>query len=226
MKSPKLTTLLFLPLLLLAAASSSNTDDENNKEVDTSSLTNGWTSAKLDFKVQYPYDLQKSDRYAEKDGTYHLWVFNTDQPFSKGNHTLPRTEMRFPELTKGQLQFEADMMSPTGTNNVCIMQIHTGNEQSPDYGSTTFMLDVRDGSLKHYGDKTLAEGILDKWFHLNVIHDLESHTITAYINAKQVWQKKDNGANDFYFKCGVYTQRGGSHEMQVFIKNLKLWTKS
>jgi len=206
--------IFLLPLLLLTIAADTPPDPSD-----------GWTPAKLTFKVQYPYNLNKSDRYAEKDGTYHLWVFNDDQPFSKGNTTLPRTEMRFPELTTGQLQFEADMMAPTGTNNVCIMQIHTGDAESHQYGSTTFMLDVRDGSLKHYNDKLIAPDILDKWFHLNVIHDTNTHTITCFINNKQVWQHKDNGADDFYFKSGVYTQRGGSHEMQVFIKNLKLWTK-
>jgi hypothetical protein len=215
MKSLKLC-LGFLPLLFLAAGATTDAP---------STLTDGWTLSKLDFKVQYPYNLTKSDRYTENDGLYHLWVFNTDQPFSKGNHTLPRTEMRFPELTKGQLQFEADMLAPAGTNNVCIMQIHTGNEQTSDFGATTFMLDVRNGSLKHYDDKLLAPDILDKWFHLNVIHDLNTHTITTYINNKQVWQKQDNGATDFYFKCGVYTQHGASHETQVYIKNLKLWTK-
>src|SRR5271154_4455308 len=95
--------IFLLPLLLLTIAADTPPDPSD-----------GWTPAKLTFKVQYPYNLNKSDRYAEKDGTYHLWVFNDDQPFSKGNTTLPRTEMRFPELTKGQFQFEADMMAPTG----------------------------------------------------------------------------------------------------------------
>jgi hypothetical protein len=187
--------------------------------------TTGWTPEKVEFKIHHPYNLAESDRFKFVDGIYQLWVLNTDEPFSEGNTTLPRTEMRFPDYTKGEQQFEADMMVPTGSNNVCIMQIHTGDAQSKNYGSTAFMLDVREGSLKHYGDKVLASDILDKWFHLNVIHDTETETIIAYVDKKQVWSHADNGATDFYFKCGVYEQRGGSDKMQVSIKNLKLWSK-
>jgi hypothetical protein len=186
--------------------------------------TDGWTQQELKFKVQRPYDVPESERYkVDGDGVHHLWVFNTDKPFSKGNTTLPRTEMRFPDYSSGQVQFEADMMAPSGTDNVCIMQIHTSDAESHKFGSTTFMLDVRGDSLKHYGDKVLAPKMLDKWFHLNVIHNLDDHTITAFIDKKQVWTHKDNGAKAYYFKCGVYEQKGGSDEMQVYVKNVKLW---
>jgi len=189
--------------------------------------TAGWVLQKLDFKVQYPYNLKESQRYTFTNGIHHLWVFNTDKPFSEGNTTLPRTEMRFPDYTgKQQEQFEADMMVPKGTNNVCIVQIHTSDAESPKFGPTTFMLDVRDnGQLRHYDDKVLATNIYNVWFHVNVIHDIPDHTIQCYLNNHLVDSQKDNGGDDFYFKCGVYSQRGASDEMQVYVRNVKIWQK-
>ena len=189
--------------------------------------TAGWSPQKLDFKVQYPYDLQQSARYTFSNGIYHLWVFNSDKPFSSGTKTLPRTEMRFPDYkAPAQEQFEADMMVPSGTTNVCICQIHTSDAESPKFGATAFMLDVRDnGQLRHYDDRLVATNLYGHWFHLNVIHDTVQHTVQCYINNRYFTRYTTNKATEFYFKCGVYEQRGGSDEMQVYIRNVKLWTK-
>jgi hypothetical protein len=94
-------------------------------------LTDGFAEQKLTFKVQHPYDLKESERYSQENGVYHLWVRNTDKPFSEG-----------------------------------------------------------------------------------------------YINNTLVDSRDHNNATSFYFKCGVYEQRGGSDEMHVHLKNLKLWSKS
>jgi hypothetical protein len=154
-------------------------------------------------------------------------VRNTDKPFAQGNKTLPRTEMRFPDYSApAVVQFEADMMVPAGTKNVCICQIHTSNEESQKSGATVYMADVREnGDLKFHNNKVLLIHIYDKWFHLNVIHDSSSHKIECYVNGDLVDSRDDNKANGFYFKCGVYEQRGGSDEMHVYIKNVKLWSK-
>jgi Alginate lyase len=192
--------------------------------------TTGFTPLTPSFDVQSPYNLSHSARYTDIDGVYHLWVFNTDQPFSQGNTTEPRTEMRFnPDYTSGIHQFEADYLVPTGTSGVCIFQIHTGDSYSTQFGSTTFIAHIEGVDLRHYTDVILAHDIINTWFHLNVIHNMNNHTIQCFINNKLTYTQKDNGAPDFYFKCGVYTEQSGpgtgSHEMQDFIKNLKLWTK-
>ncbi|HTX22669.1 MAG TPA: polysaccharide lyase family 7 protein [Candidatus Aquilonibacter sp.] len=190
-------------------------------------LTSGWTPDKLDFKIQVPYDQSESNRYSFTDGVYHLWVFNLDKPFAAGNTTLPRSEMRFmPDYASGQHQFEADMMVPVGTDNVTIMQIHTGNADSRKYGPVALMLQVHHGGSLYQGNRTLVfPDIYGKWFHLNVVHDVAARTIKVYINNKLAGTFRDPGAPDYYFKCGVYTCRGGSREMQDFIKNVKLWNK-
>ena len=195
--------------------------------------TAGFTQVSWTPDIQSPYNLPHTARYTNVGGTgglWHLWVFNTDQPFSQGNTTKPRTELRFnPDYTSGSHQFEADYLVPTGTNSVAIFQIHTGDAESDQYGSTTFMTFVEGNELCDYSGTTIANNILNNWFHLNVIHNLNNHTIQCYFNNKLSWTQKDNGANDFYFKCGVYMQedgRGtGSHEMQDYIKNITLWQK-
>jgi len=182
----------------------------------------------MDYKIQVPYDQSRSNRYSFSDEVHHLWVYNTDKPFAAGNKTLPRSEMRFmPDYTSGQHQFEADMMVPAGTDNVTIMQIHTGNADESEYGPVALMLQVHKGGSLFQGNRTLIfPDIYGKWFHLNVVHDVKARSILVYINDNLAGRFKDPGAPGYYFKCGVYTCRNGSQEMQVYIKNVKLWHKA
>ena len=194
--------------------------------VSSGGLTSGWQEEKLDYKVQHPWDVSESSRFAKDGWTYHIWLFNNDQPRVKGDAHEPRTEMRFnPDYTSGAHQFEADMMVPAGTDNVTIMQIHTGDAQSSEFGPVAIMLQVHGGSLHNGNKAVLLPSIYGKWFHLNVIHDLGAGTLEVYINDKLVSSGHPKSAGDFYFKCGCYEAGAGSHEMQVYIKNLKLWSK-
>ncbi len=155
-------------------------------------------------------------------------VFSNDKPFAPGNTTKPRTEMRFDDYTSGQHQYSADLMVPSGTGGVDLMQIHTGNAQSPKFGATTLMLffeTSNGGSLHLYSGTQLASNLYNKWFHLNVIHDTRTGLMTVYVNGTLVLTKHDNGAGDFYMKTGVYAQNGETKKMEVFIKNLTLWSK-
>jgi Alginate lyase len=188
----------------------------------------GWNPAPLSFKVQWPFNVPESSRFTLTNGVYHLLVFSNDKPFAPGNTTKPRTEMRFDDYTTGAHQFEADMMVPAGTGGTSIMQIHTGNAQSPKFGATQLMLFFETsagGSLHFYSGQQLAGNLYNKWFHLNVIHDTKTGLITVYINGTLVFSKHDNRAGDYYMKGGVYAQNGETKKMEVFIKNLKLWSK-
>lgn len=189
----------------------------------------GWTEAPVKFHVQSPYNLPQAERYTVSNGVYHMQVLSNDAPFAAGNTTKPRTEQRFdPDYTSHQIQYAADLMVPAGTSNVCVMQIHTGNAQSPQYGATTFMLDLKSnqgGSLHSYsGQPVLATNLYGQWFHLVVRHDLNTHQIQTWLDGQEVFTKKDNDSPDFYMKDGVYAQTGASPEMQVYIKNIKFWT--
>lgn len=189
----------------------------------------GWVPAPVTFHVQWPYNTNKNSRYTFTNNVYHFLVYNDDKPFKAGNSTKPRTEQRFiPDYTNGEIQYQSVMKVPTNTSGVCIFQIHTGNAQSRRYGATTFMLfwfKSNGGSVHDYSRRELAHGLAGRWFQLNCDHNLATHTITVWINKKKVWQQRDNGAGDFYFKDGVYAQHGASHLMESYVRDIRIWTR-
>jgi len=192
----------------------------------------GWKPLTVNFKVQSPTNVPQSDRYFFTNNIFHCLTFSNDGAFSIGNTTLPRTEQRFnPDYTNGEIQFQATMMAPGNENSYCVFQIHTGDAQSTTYGSTTFMafwFTNYNGSIHDYSGTTLATNLADKWFQLNLDHNLVTGTIRFWINRNLVWTQQDNGAGDFYFKDGVYEQsHGPTLEMDTYITNTIMeWVSS
>ncbi|HZT23892.1 MAG TPA: RICIN domain-containing protein [Verrucomicrobiae bacterium] len=190
----------------------------------------GWSPKPLKFHVQSPTNVPQSERYWITNGYYHMVVYSNDGAFSVGNTTAPRTEQRFdPDYTNGIIQYQAAMMTDTNSSSVCLFQIHTGDAQSPQFGSTTFMLfwfSDHNGSVHDYSGATLATNLSGKWFQLNVDHNLNSGIITVWVNGTDVWQQADNGAGDFYFKDGVYEQprHGPTYKMENNVSNIWIWT--
>ncbi len=189
-----------------------------------------WAPQPGDFNVQSPYNLPVSERYTDSNGIYHCLVSNTDEPFSEGDTTKPRTEMRFtPDYTSGENLFQALMLVGTETDAYCIFQIHTGDAQSPTYGSTTFMIfwySSDGGSVHDYDGTELANNLDGKWFQVDVDHNMVTHAITAWIDGRLVWSQQDNGAGDFYFKCGVYGQDNMSLWGENYIQQVHIWETS
>jgi len=193
----------------------------------------GWTQITPTFNVQWPYNVAESSRYTydPATGIYHMWVFSNDAPFKLGSTTLPRTEQRFtPDYTSGEIQYQAVLMGDPAENSYSIFQIHTGDAQSTQYGSTTFMLfwfSSDGGSVHDYSGTELASNLGSNWFQLNVDHNLVTRTITVWINNNVVWQQQDNGAGDFYMKDGVYEQsHNPTNEMDAWVKNIEMWTSA
>jgi len=191
----------------------------------------GWTSQSVSFNVQWPYNLSESSRYTLTNGVYHMWVFSNDAPFEQGSSTLPRTEQRFnPDYTSGEIQYQATMQANPNENSYCIFQIHTGDAQEDQFGSTAFMLfwfKSDGGSVHDYSGTELAKNLGSSWFQLNVDHNLVTHTITVWVNSQQVWQQQDNGATDYYLKDGVYEQsHSPTLRMDTYVKNIQMWTSA
>ncbi len=202
----------------------------------------GWTPLPLNFKIQSPTNAAQSARYwltnnpaafGVTNWIYHCLTFSNDGAFSIGNTTRPRTEQRFnPDYTNGEIQYESVMRCPSNENSYCCFQIHTGNAQSAQYGSTTFMafwFTNYNGSVHDYSGATLATNLGNQWFQLNVDHNLVTHTIRVWINQQPVWTQQDNGAGDFYFKDGVYEQGHGptwQMETDIITNSLKIWVSS
>jgi len=191
----------------------------------------GWTAKALNFKIQSPTNAAQSTRYWFTNNIYHFLTYSNDGAFSVGNTTLPRTEQRYnPDYTNGEIQYQASIMAPGDENSYSVFQIHTGDAQSPTFGSTTFMIfwfTNSGGSIRYYSGTVLATNLAKQWFQLNVDHNVVTHTLRAWVNKKLVYTGQDNGATDFYLKDGVYEQKHGpTLRMDTSLTNILIWTSS
>ena len=192
----------------------------------------GWYSAPVSFNVQSPTNAPQSARYFVTNSplpTYHCLTYSNDGAFEAGNTTSPRTEQRFePDYTSGIIHYQAMLMAPANENSYCVFQIHAGDAESDQYGSTTFMafwFTNYNGSVRDYSSATLATNLGNKWFRLNVDHNMNSRIVTVWINGTNVWQEQDSGAGDFYMKDGVYEQdHSPTLQMDTYITNILFWT--
>lgn len=191
----------------------------------------GWVPKALNFKIQSPTNAPQNQRYWFTNNVYHFLTYSNDGAFSVGNTTLPRTEQRYnPDYTNGEIHYQAWFMVPGNENSYSIFQIHTGDAQSSQFGSTTFMafwFTNNGGSVHDYSGTTLATNLANKWFQLNFDHNIVTRTIRVWINQNLVWTQQDNGAGDFYIKDGVYEQNHGpTLRMDTSITNIQIWTSS
>ncbi|PNT57641.2 hypothetical protein POPTR_001G307100v4 [Populus trichocarpa] len=187
--------------------------------------TKGFTSLPLDqsnFEVQWPYNMQEDQRYSFENGIRRMWVYSNDKPHFPTSHTRPRTEIRIQgyDYSSGVWQFEGYGYVPSGTSGVCIMQVFgaTGH-------ASTLMLRTYNGDLYYYSDKVIVKNIYDRWFRVNVIHDVDADKLHIYIDGALVYEAEGRGGESHYFKCGVYEQDDGSHYMESRWKGIKVLKK-
>ncbi|XP_058081980.1 citrate-binding protein-like [Magnolia sinica] len=188
--------------------------------------TDGFISLPLkssSFEIQRPYNLPVSDRYSFTNGVHKLWVLSTDKPHNPNSKTAPRTEIRIRgyDYSSGVWQFEGYGYVPKGTTGVSIMQIFGGSNQA-----TTMMMKVYDGSLRYYSKTVLVPGIHDRWFRLNVIHDVGAKKVRIFVDGVQKLVEDDHGGESHYFKFGVYAQDGSSSYMESRWKDIKVLKKT
>ncbi|KAL2489330.1 Citrate-binding protein [Forsythia ovata] len=125
------------------------------------------------------------------------------------------------DYSSGIWQFEGYAYVPTGTSGVTIMQIHGARE-----GATSLQLRIYDGDMKYYKFDVVATDLYNKWFRLNVIHDVDEGKITVFINGVEKYVVNDQGPGDLYFKCGVYAApENSSNYMESRWKNIKIYKK-
>nr|XP_017246936.1 PREDICTED: citrate-binding protein-like [Daucus carota subsp. sativus] len=188
--------------------------------------TDGFTLMPLtdnNIKLQKPYNKPLNDRYSYDDGVRRLWVYTNDKPFKQGSGTRPRTEVRINgyDYSSGIWQFEGHAYVPKGTSGVTIMQIHGARQ-----GATTLQLRIYDGDLKYYKFDVIEKNLYDKWFRVNVIHNVDEGELTVFINGVKKYVRSDQGPGDLYFKCGVYAApAGSSNYMESRWKGIKIYKK-
>ncbi|WKA10944.1 hypothetical protein VitviT2T_028485 [Vitis vinifera] len=125
------------------------------------------------------------------------------------------------DYSSGVWQFEGYGFVPNGTSGVTVSQIH-GAAQA----ATTLILRIYNGDMRYYSADLIATGMYDRWFRLNVIHDVDGGKVTVFIDGVQKFQVKDKGPGDLYFKCGVYAAPGNiSYCMESRWRDIKIYKK-
>ncbi|XP_011045695.1 PREDICTED: citrate-binding protein-like [Populus euphratica] len=176
------------------------------------------------YHIQKPYNLPETDRYSFFSGIHKLWVYSTDKPLSKNSPTKPRTEIIISGYyySSGVWQFEGYGYVPCGTSGVCVMQVFGAGGNH----ATTLMLRVYNGTLYYYREAAIVPNIYDRWFRVNVIHDVDASKIKVYIDGVLMYEALGRGGKFHYFKCGVYAQNDDSSYMESRWKGIKILKKS
>ncbi|CAN0839797.1 Citrate-binding protein [Linum grandiflorum] len=175
------------------------------------------------YKIHKPYDVPETQRHSFVDGVHRLWVYSTDHPFSKGSPTNPRTEIMINGYiyNSGIWQFEGEAFVPNGTNGACITQVFGAG-----YGrNTTLMLDVYNGSLMYYTYTTIVPNIMDRWFKVNVIHDVEASLLKVFIDGALLLHAGGREGTCHFFKFGVYGQNNESYYMESRWRGIRVLYK-
>ncbi|KAI4374180.1 hypothetical protein MLD38_012204 [Melastoma candidum] len=175
------------------------------------------------YHIQKPYDVPVEKRYSFEGGIHDCWVYADDKPHTPNSRTLPRTEVAIQgySYSSGVWQLEGYGYVPSGTSGVCIMQVFGATHPR----ATTFMLRDYNGSLSYYRSPVLVYDIYDKWFRLNVIHDVDASKVRVYIDGELKIEANDGGGTFHAFKFGVYAQKDGSSLMESRWKDIKIWRK-
>nr|XP_051190207.1 citrate-binding protein-like [Lolium perenne] len=127
------------------------------------------------------------------------------------------------DYSSGVWQFQGYGYVPSGTSGVSVMQIH--NEEGAEH-STVLMLHVYDGVLRFYSGQAVEGNIYDRWFRLNVVHDVDRSTVAVYIDGEKKFATDVTPSRSYYFKFGVYMQHHNwSPCMESHWTNVTVYTK-
>ncbi|CAK9139390.1 unnamed protein product [Ilex paraguariensis] len=119
------------------------------------------------------------------------------------------------DYSSGVWQFEG-----YGTSGVCIMQVFGASTHA-----TTLVLGVCNGALSYYNRLVIVPDIYDRWFRLNVIHDVEAEDVKVYIDGVLQLVAPGQGGASHNFTCGVYAQEDNSNCMESRWKDIKVFKK-
>jgi hypothetical protein len=190
--------------------------------------TCGWTQYTASYSVQKPWDISLSQRFSWNAGVFTMWVYGTDQPFSQGSGTGPRTEVRvatWAQQTKENM-LEADVMLITQVK-YAFFQVKSNAGLEPVYLQVASP-GYADGTIRQGGGtEIVGTPGLGNWFHLNASYNPASGARSVWINGvKKLGNGSTSSARDFYFKFGVYDNTGGTTLMSKdSYKNVKYWIR-
>jgi hypothetical protein len=107
------------------------------------------------------------------------------------------------DYSSGVWQLEGYGYVPAGTSGASVMLIHNEDAGAK---ATTLMLHVYNGTLRYYSGEAVEDGIYDRWFRLNVVHDVDASTIAVYVDGRRKLGASVIPSKSYYFKFGVYMQ--------------------
>jgi hypothetical protein len=91
--------------------------------------------------------------------------------------------------------------------------------------ATTAMLRIYNGSLTYYESLVLTPNMYDRWFKVNVIHDVGANNVKIYIDGILEYDGNGRGVNTHYFKFGVYLQNDPSNCTESRWKEIRVFQK-
>ena len=87
------------------------------------------------------------------------------------------------------------------------------------------MLHVYGGALRYYDRQLVEDRVHDRWFKLNVVHDVDAAELAVFVDGKRRLRVAGRGGCVHTFKFGVYTQTRPSHRMESRWRDVKVFTK-
>jgi hypothetical protein len=133
------------------------------------------------------------------------------------------TTLQGHDYSSGVWQFEGYGYVPSGTSGTSVMQIH--NEDAGTH-ATTLMLHVYNGTLRYYSGAAVEDGIYDRWFRLNVVHDVGASTVAVFVDGAPRLAVNVTPSASHYFKFGVYVQHHDvSPRVESRWRNVTVYTK-
>jgi len=188
------------------------------KDPPVAPIGDGWQELFPNYKVDQPPGQM---RYTLMDGEFHMWLFNTDASTFPGRDSGPRSELHIiNNYTAGQAQYQADIKIDPNCSGASIMQVFGGSSSA-----TSFMAWITGNNLTHYSSETIVANIRGRYFRLNVTHDTASRDIVVYVDGEKKATFQDHGAGTHYFKCGIYHQRNMTARCDVWMKNIRVFSK-
>ena len=162
----------------------------------------------------------------DQDLNVTSYIRSTNNSFLLGSSPITAIAVGGAQLiySSGVWQFEGYGYIPRGTTGASVMQIFGAAEHA-----TTLMLHVYDGRLTYYHDdsRVVDASIYDRWFKLNVIHDVAASNVTVFVDGQHRLTVPGRGGDSHYFKFGVYGQRnnGMSYLMESRWRDVKVFNR-
>ncbi|KAE8706917.1 putative Citrate-binding protein precursor [Hibiscus syriacus] len=110
---------------------------------------------------------------------------------------------------------------PSGTTATSVMQVFGGS-----FRATTIILRVYQGSLTVYRSPVLLSNMYNRWFKVNVIHDVGASNVKVYIDGVLRYEGFGAGGSYHYFKFGVYAEDGASNYMESRWRRIRVLRKN